>query len=254
MNLQEKLQLYNHLLLFIIMEKIIGILGGLGPEATVLVFQKILQHTPAAKDQEHIRIIIDNNPKIPERLPAILGTGPDPIPMMVFSAEALARAGADFIIIPCVTAHYFLRELRKKAALPILSMLDEAAAVIRGSQSGIRKIGLLAAEGTMKAGIFKERFDQDGVQTIIPEAEDRTESQKLIFKIKDTRTNHNRKEIASRFAEIGERLIRRGAEAILVGCTEISVAVDPESFSVRGYDALNILAKAAIREAGLEPI
>ena len=236
------------------MEKIVGILGGMGPEATVLVFQKILQHTPAAKDQEHLRILIDNNPKIPERLPAIMGNGPDPVPMMVLSAEALARAGADFIIIPCVTAHYFLRQLREKAALPILSMLDEAAAVVRSSQSGIRKIGLLAAEGTMKAGIFRERFDQDGVETIIPEGEDRLEAQNLIFKIKDTRTKHNRKEIASRFGEIGERLIRGGAEAILVGCTEISVAVDPESFSVSGYDALDILAKAAIRKAGLKPI
>jgi aspartate racemase len=236
------------------MKKIVGILGGMGPEATVLAFQKILEHTPAARDQEHLRIIIDNNPKIPERLPAIMGTGTDPIPMMLLSAEALARAGADFIIIPCVTAHYFLRELRQKAALPILSMLDEAASVIRSSQPGIRKIGLLAAEGTMQAGIFKERFDQDGVQTIIPEGEDRLEAQELIFKIKDTRTKHNRMEIASRFAEIGKILIRRGAEAILVGCTEISVAVDPGSFAVRGYDALDILAKAAIREAGLEPV
>ena len=109
------------------MEKVIGILGGLGPEATVFIFQKILQHTPASKDQEHLRILIDNNPKIPERLPAILGSGPDPVPMMVSSGQALTRAGAEFIIIPCVSAHYFLPELRRKITLPILSMLDEAA-------------------------------------------------------------------------------------------------------------------------------
>jgi aspartate racemase len=236
------------------MEKIVGILGGMGPEATVLVFQKILQHTPADKDQEHLRILIDNNPKIPERLPAIVGNGADPVPMMLLGAETLARAGAEFIIIPCVTAHYFLPELRRKAALPILSMLDEAAMTIKTSRPGIRKIGLLAAEGTMKAGIFRARFDLDGVETLIPERDERAEVQKLIFKIKDTRTKHNRQQIARSFGEIGERLVGRGAEAIFVGCTEISVAVDPESFPVSGYDALDILAKAAVREAGLEPI
>jgi aspartate racemase len=235
------------------MEKIIGILGGLGPEATVLVFQKILQHTPAAKDQEHLRIIIDNNPKIPERLPAILGTGPDPVPMMVLSAEALARAGAEFIIIPCVTAHYFLTELRRRVSLPILSMLDEAALVIRASEPPIRRIGLLAAEGTMKTGLFQTRLDREGIQATIPEEEDRAEVQELIFRIKDTQTKHNRREITDRFQEIGARLVMRGAEAILIGCTEISIAVDPETFPVRGFDALDILAKAAVREAGLIP-
>jgi aspartate racemase len=78
-------------------EKIIGILGGMGPEATLLIFAKILEHTPASKDQEHLRVIIDNNPKIPERLPAILGVGENPVPMMVESGRSLIRAGADFI-------------------------------------------------------------------------------------------------------------------------------------------------------------
>jgi aspartate racemase len=235
------------------MEKVIGILGGLGPEATILVFQKILQHTPASKDQEHLRILIDNNPKIPERLPAITGSGPDPVPMMVSSGQALSRAGAEFIIIPCVTAHYFLPELRQKITLPILSMLDEAASVIRNSQPAIRKIGLLAAEGTMKVGLFQMRLSRDGVQTIIPEEDDRAEVQKLIFKIKDTRTKHNRQEISRKFGEIGERMITRGAEAILIGCTEISIVMNPDEFSVGGFDALTILATAAIREAGIIP-
>ena len=233
------------------MEKIVGILGGLGPEATVLVFNKILQHTPATKDQEHLRILIDSNPKIPERLPAILGTGPNPVPMMALSAEALARAGAEFIIIPCVTAHYFLPELRQKISLPILSMLDEAASVIKASQPSIRKIGLLAAEGTLKVGLFQSRLSRDGIQTVIPEGEDRAEVQRLIFRIKDTRAKHNREEISRKFGEIGERMITRGAEAILIGCTEISLLMNSDEFPVRGFDALTILARAAVREAGL---
>ncbi len=237
------------------MEKIIGILGGLGPEATVFIFQKILQHTPAAKDQEHLRILIDNNPKIPERLPAILGSGPDPVPMMVSSGQALKKAGAEFIIIPCVTAHYFLPELRRKITLPILSMLDETATVIKASQPAIIKtIGLLAAEGTMKVGLFQHRLSLEGIQTIIPDGKDRENVQKYIFEIKDTRSRHDRKEISQKFVAIGERMMTRGAQGILIGCTEISIVVNPDSFEVRGFDALTILARAAIREAGITPI
>ena len=236
------------------MEKVIGILGGLGPEATVFIFQKILEHTPASKDQEHLRIIIDNNPKIPERLPAILGTGPDPVPAMVASGQALKKAGADFIIIPCVTAHYFLKDLRREIDLPIISMLDETAVRIKTFNPRIKKVGLLAAEGTMKVGLFQERLIREGMETIIPEGADRREAQVNIFKIKDTKAKHDRREIAGRFREIARKLVERGAEAILIGCTEISVVADPDSFSVPGFDALTILGQAAIREAGLTPI
>jgi aspartate racemase len=235
-------------------EKVIGILGGLGPEATLRLFQVILEKTPASSDQDHLRLIIDNNPKIPERLPAILGSGPDPVPMMVSSGQALTRAGAEFIIIPCVSAHYFLPELRREIALPILSMLDEAALQIAASQPAIKTIGLLAAEGTMKVGLFQKRLSAAGIQTIIPDGKDRENAQKYIFEIKDTKSRHDRKEISQKFVEIGERMIARGAEAILIGCTEISIVVDPESFAVRGFDALTILARAAIREGGLQPL
>ncbi len=236
------------------MEKVIGILGGLGPEATVFIFQKILEHTPASKDQEHLRVLIDNNPKIPERLPAILGTGPDPVPAMIASGQALKKAGADFIIIPCVTAHYFLKDLRREIDLPIISMLDETADRIKIFNPRIKKVGLLAAEGTMKVGLFQERLIREGMETIIPEGADRREAQVNIFKIKDTGGKHDRREIAGRFREIARKLVERGAEAILIGCTEISVVASPDSFSVPGFDALTILGQAAIREGGLTPV
>jgi aspartate racemase len=235
-------------------EKVIGILGGLGPEATLRLFQKILEHTPASKDQDHLRILIDNNPKIPERLPAILGTGSDPIPMMVASGQALERAGADFIIIPCVSAHYFLSALRRKISLPIISMLDEAAVRVKTFKPEIKKIGLLAAEGTMKVGLFQERLMQEGMETIIPAGRDRLEMQANIFKIKDTKRRHDRNEIAARFQKIAGKMAERGAQAILIGCTEISIVADADSFSTPGFDALTILGEAAIREAGLDPL
>ena len=95
-------------------EKVIGVLGGMGPEATIDLFQKIVKLTPAKKDQEHIRIIIDNNPKIPDRTKAILYNGENPLPELVKTAQNLERAGADFIIIACNTAHYYFHKIQKE--------------------------------------------------------------------------------------------------------------------------------------------
>jgi len=112
-------------------EKIIGILGGMGPEATLDCFARIIKNTPAKKDQEHLRVIIDSNPKVPDRTAAIIGEGESPIPTLVAGCLSLQRAGADFIIIPCVSAHFFLEEIQEQIELPILSIFDAIAETIR---------------------------------------------------------------------------------------------------------------------------
>ena len=106
------------------MEKSVGVLGGMGPEATLICFKRIIKNTPAGKDQDHIRVIIDSNPKVPDRTESMLENGPSPVPLMISGCRALERAGADFIVIPCVTAHFFIDELRAETDLPILSILD----------------------------------------------------------------------------------------------------------------------------------
>jgi aspartate racemase len=108
-------------------EGIIGILGGMGPDATLDLFKKIIKNTEAARDQDHLRVFIDNNPKTPDRSPAILGLGENPLPMMIESAKNLELIGADFIAIPCVCAHYFIKELRDRIAIPVISIIDEVA-------------------------------------------------------------------------------------------------------------------------------
>ena len=109
------------------MEKVIGILGGMGPEATLDCFGKIIKNTPAKTDREHIRVVIDSNPGIPDRIAAILGDGESPVPALVAGCRGLEKAGADFIIIPCVTVHFFLSEIQAQAHLPILSIFDSVA-------------------------------------------------------------------------------------------------------------------------------
>ena len=116
-------------------EKIIDILGGMGPEATRDLFANIIQFTPSKKDQNHLHIIIDNNPKIPDRTAAIIADGEDPVPFMVESGLRLAQSGVDFIVIPCISAHYFIEELRSQLNVPVLSALEEVGKAIKKSGS-----------------------------------------------------------------------------------------------------------------------
>ena len=117
-------------------EKIIGIVGGMGPEATLDLYGEIMRATPACKDQDHLRVIIDSNPKIPDRTPAITGCGASPVPAMAMSCRTVARAGADFVIIPCISAHFFLNELQQQIDIPVLSAFDAVSAHIVAHHPG----------------------------------------------------------------------------------------------------------------------
>ncbi len=150
-------------------EKTIGVLGGMGPEATLALYGQIIANTPAAADQDHLRVVIDSNPRVPDRTAAILHGGPSPVAAMQRSAEALARAGADFLVIPCASAHFFLDELIPRISLPVVSMFDVTAAEIRRRRPPIRTVGLLATSGTITGGRFQERLTREGIATLTPE-------------------------------------------------------------------------------------
>ena len=238
-------------------EKVIGILGGMGPEATVDCFDKIIQNTPAAKDQDHIRVVIDSNPRVPDRTAAIIGDGESPVAVMAAGCHSLERAGADFIIIPCVSAHFFLADLRRRSPLPILSIFDAVAEAIAGDHAGIRTVGLLGTTGTIRGGLFQKRLEQDAIQTLV--CEDRMQSQVMsaIYDIKNVNAPRTRSEITKDLIAAAESLIARrpeGARGIIAGCTEIPLALKQEHLPVPYFDAVTILARAAIVRAGREPV
>jgi len=149
-------------------QKIIGILGGMGPEATLDLFHKIIKLTYAEKDQDHLRIIIDNNPKIPDRTDAISGTGKDPLPKLIVTAQILEKAGADFIIIPCNTAHYFISEIQQSIKIPILNMIKETASYVKNVFPSFKKVGLFASKGTYKAKLYNSFFNAKNIEILIP--------------------------------------------------------------------------------------
>jgi aspartate racemase len=236
------------------MEKVIGILGGMGPEATRDLFGKIIAHTPAARDQDHLRVVIDSNPKVPDRTAAILRGGESPVPAMKAGIEALKRAGADFVVIPCVSAHFFLDELQREAGLPILSMFDVAAEHIRTRHPTIRKIGMLATTGTLQGGRFREKLQESAIETITPAGPDQERVMVCIYEIKGAPGGRGRSAIAVEIREIAGRLIQRGAQGVVAGCTEIPLVLKSGDLGVPMFDTLLLLARAAIAAAGRTPL
>ena len=227
-------------------EKIIGILGGMGPEATIDLFYKIIKLTPAKKDQDHLRIIIDNNPKIPDRTAAILGKGEDPLPALQQSARNLQKAGADFIIIPCNTAHYFLPRIQESVNIPIINMIEETAAEVKRRIPCLKKVGLLASMGVYKVKIYNHFFQKFEIEVIFPDKENQEKVMKVIYAVKAGDLSD---EVKKDIIAVSQNLIDKRAEAIIAGCTEIPLILKEEEVPVPLIDPTQILARIAVQKA-----
>ena len=232
-------------------EKIIGILGGMGPEATGDLFLKIIKATPAKRDQNHLRIIIDNNPKIPERTSAILGKGKSPLKQLQETLHNLEKAGAEVIAMPCNTAHYYYNELQASANVPIINMISETVAHIYQNFPNIKKVGLLATTGTVKSRIYHKAITKMGV--ITPDDSEQEIVMDAIYGEQGIKAGFTQGKSRNALLEVAKGLINRGAEAIIIGCTEVSLVLTQEDLPVPLIDALQVLAEAVIREAKLRP-
>jgi aspartate racemase len=235
-------------------EKVIGILGGMGPEATLDCYSKIIANTPAKRDQDHLRVIIDSNPKVPDRTAAIISDGESPVPVLLAGCRYLQKAGADFIIIPCVSAHFFIEELRRQTKLPILSIFDVVAETIARDHPQIKTVGLMGTTGTISGGLFQKRLAAEGIETIIPDYIHQSKVMEAIYDIKKSQPTRSRSQITADLIATAEGLVSRGARGIVAGCTEIPLALKPEHLAVPCFDASTILARAAIFEAGRTPL
>jgi aspartate racemase len=186
-----------------------------------------------------------------------LGNGESPVPFISAGCQALERAGADFIIIPCVSAHFFLAEIREKSNLPILSIFDAVADAINRDFPEIKTVGLLATTGTVIGGFFQNRLAQNEIKTLVPEKAIQLRVMDAIYDIKNVHASRPRSEITADLVEAAESLILKdsdGARGIIAGCTEIPLALSSENVPVPYFDSITILARAAIIKSGLEPI
>jgi aspartate racemase len=228
-------------------EKIVGILGGMGMEATADLFTKIFRATPVRTEQDHLRIVIDNNPKIPDRTQAILsGRTAEVIALLQETARNVERSGADFIVMPCNTAHYFFSRIEEAVSIPVVNMVEETVRRLREVIPSVRKVGLLATTGTVKAGVYEKVLSSGGIATLVPDGTDQDAVFDAVMAIKEEAGHARAKEV---LRGIAGRLVERGAEAIIAGCTEIPLALTQEDVSVPFFDSTEILAKTAVRMA-----
>jgi aspartate racemase len=227
------------------MTKTIGVIGGMGPQATVDFFQKILDNTRVERDQDHIHVIIDNNPQIPDRTAFLLGKGESPLKSLVNSAVKLQLMGADLLAMPCNTAHYFYDEIVKFVDIPFINMIDEVAASIRAKNLGVNRVGLLATKGVYSMGIYSRYLQKYGIEAVIPPEDGIETVSKTIYTIKK---NLNLVDPAG-INEIIENMRKEGIDTIILGCTELPLIVDKYPMGPDYIDSTAVLAKRAVEMA-----
>ena len=232
------------------MKKTIGILGGMGPEATAYFFNLIIKSTDAAKDQEHIPILIWNNPKIPPRTEAILYGGPSPLPLLVEGVKILEKGGAGLIVMPCITAHYFARQIARRAKVPFVNLLDESLRFAEKRIPGMKKAGLVASSGTVKSRLFHKTFEKNGIEIITPEVNEQQKVMDAIFGNSGIKAGFTTGRPRTTVVRVARRLIERGAEAVIAGCTEVPLVLKENDISVPLIEPMKIGALTCIKRAG----
>lgn len=225
--------------------KTLGVIGGLGPAATALFMQMVIDMTDAGTDQEHIHMLIDNCPQIPDRTGYILDHSKEnPAPMMIRIGKQLAQAGADLIAIPCITSNYFYEDFRENIPVPVINIIGELKKIIHGA--GIMDVGLMATSGTIESGLFQKAFNADGGRLILPEGELQADVMHLIYE----NVKAGKRAEMDRFHKVSDYLRAEGAGIIILGCTELSVIKRNEKTGAGYIDALEVLAKCSVENCG----
>lgn len=223
----------------------LGVIGGLGPMATALFMQMVIEMTAAETDQEHIEMLIHSRPQIPDRTNYILGLSMEnPAPEMIRIGRKLAEQGAEVIAIPCITANYFYRTLTEEIPAEIINVIEEICLYLR--ERNIKRAGLLATTGTVQSRLFQDIFSAHGCELMVPSEERQQDVMYVIYR----NIKANRPVDLKRFFAASEELRREGAEVVILGCTELSVV--RENYRIGGgyLDAMQLMAKCAVESCG----
>lgn len=225
-------------------KKTLGIIGGVGPLATMFIGEMIVRKTVAEKDQDHIHTIITNNSSIPDRTAFILGeSDEDPVPVIVSDAHRLEAAGAEVLIMPCNTAHSFYEEIQRQTTLPLLHMIDETAQFVK--QKGAKRVGILGTNGTIATGIYQAACEKQGMEAILPDEA----TQKLVMSLIYDDIKAGKRADEEKWSRIRQAMEEANCDEVILGCTELSI-VRQELALTDCVDSLLVLAEVAIETCG----
>ncbi len=218
------------------MRKTAGVLGGMGPDTTVDFMAKVIAATRAEKDQDHAHLLVDQNPALPNRQQALLGDGEDPGPALAAMARGLERAGADFLVMPCNTAHAFAPAIRAAVSIPLVSIVDVTVEACRAYPA----VGVMATAGCMQAGLYQDALAAAGIAPVMPDAQAVGEITELAFAIK---LGDRGDEVTTRLQAIADTLVAGGARALVAACTEIPLVLKPGMTAVPLISSTDVLAE-----------
>ena len=229
---------------------LVGVIGGVGPQATAYFLDMVVRLTQADRDQDHLDMVVLDHASIPDRTAFILGTSTDdPGPVMADDARRLAAFGAAFLVLPCNTAHHFTQEIEAAVEIPLVSIVAETVAEVVRRVGTPRAVGLLATTGTVRAAVYQDALAAVGAQAVLPDEREQAALMRIIYE----QVKAGRPVDVPAFHGLVGSLRERGAQAVVLGCTELSVvaadldllAADPAL-----VDSLDVLARRTIERAG----
>ena len=223
--------------------KTVGVLGGMGPAATADFMTSVIALTNAAKDQDHVRMIVDNNPQVPDRQQALLGDRAPVESALASMATNLEAAGADFLVMPCNTAHVFINQAIESVSIPFLNIIDETVSALDQSA---RCIGIMATTGCVNAGVYQAAIEASNRQFLLPDQAEQEQLMQLIFHVKSGDTSEA---VRMDMVLLARSLIEAGADAIIGGCTEIPIVLAQTDIDVPFASSNEILARRTIEFA-----
>ncbi len=230
------------------MNKPVGVIGGVGPMATVYYMQRVIEMTKADCDQAHINMLVMNDCDIPDRTAFITEKSPDnPLPVMIEDAKRLEHAGCDFVVIPCNTAHYFYDELQHAVDIPVVNIVSETIRYAKEMISDLKCVGILATTGTLVTGTYQKYAEEAGLQAVTLDDNDQARVMYIIYDCVKAGKPVSR----AAFDEVANALRAKGAQVLILGCTELSVLKrDLPIHDKDVLDSIDVLASETVRRSG----
>jgi aspartate racemase len=222
-------------------QRTVGILGGMGPAATIDFMSRVLAATPAASDQQHIRMLVDHNPSLPNRHQAIASGSQEVAEQLAAMARGLETSGADFLVMPCNTAHAFSAEIRGAVTIPLVSIIELTVDALAGTPA--QAVGVMAARGCLEAGLYQQTLEKAGHSPVLWQGSELEQFMELVYRVKAGEINAATRQT---MRSLARALHNRGAQTLIAGCTEIPLLISATESTLPILDSTHLLAQRTV--------
>ncbi len=223
--------------------RVVGVLGGMGPDATIDFMSKVLSLTAADSDQDHVQMLVNHNPKVPDRQVDTDEQRQAVQQTLAEMALGLESTGADFLVMPCNTAHGFLDPALEQLSIPFVNIVTETVQAVREAEPEAASVGILATDACLKAGLYQAAVHDAGMSVLLPSAGEQATVMKLVFRIK---SGDQGSDVAHEMINVANSLIQRGADILVAGCTEIPLVISAQGLTVAFISSTDVLAERTV--------